>query len=85
MPVVSRRQCEGSGSDRLDLMLLVSELLALRRRIFFEQLRSPFAHDRLRCILTSSKPKTARKSQIVIVDGSERDEGIFGIELLDLL
>src|ERR1700730_4239047 len=66
-------------------MLLVSQLLALPRCIFFEQFRSPFAHDRLRCILTSSKPKTARKSRIVTVDGSERDKGIFGIELLDVL
>jgi hypothetical protein len=83
--VVSRRQCEGSGGDRFDLMLLVGDLLALRCWIFFEQFRSPFTHDCLRCILTSSKPKTPRKSRIVIVDGNERDEGIFGIELLDLL
>jgi len=66
-------------------MLLVSELLALRRRIFFEQLRSPFAHDRLRCILTSSNRKPPANLGLLLSMGSERDEGIFGIELLDLL
>src|SRR5438132_14205700 len=85
MPVVSRRQSERRRGDRFDLALLVSGFFTLRVRILLEQFFSPFADDCLRRILATPITKTADEYRIVIVDRSQREKGIFRVELFDLL
>ena len=54
-------------------------------RILLEQFFSPFADDCLRRILATPITKTADEYRIVIVDRSQREKGIFRVELFDLL
>src|SRR5207247_7143668 len=69
--------------DQLDFVVLILQLIALQTRISPKQFRAPFADDALCRFLAAAKTEAAYESRIVIVYGSQCDEGILWIELFD--
>src|SRR6266568_3641588 len=81
--IVCRRECKRSRSDQLDFVTFILKLLAFRVRIFFQELRPPFADYSLRLGDAPLETEAAHNFWVVIVDRCERDKSILRIKLLD--
>src|SRR5438105_14757590 len=64
--------------------MFVLKLFTLRARIFLQEGRSPFTDHSLRVFGAPPEAEAACKFRIVIIDRSQREEGIFWGELFEI-